>query len=223
MTILLPAWGLDKRGADLTRSPVLPCYRRIQKAVNVSAAGSSGVESGGRGNTVMTLSRALPFALALAVIPLWPAAAQFGGMPGGAFSAPQAPPPACQQLLSTRDEVNKHGAALKAAGEKKAPPDELCKLFKAFVAVETKMIKGLQEHSATCGVPPEVIKQVKEGHGKASEMSKKICDVAAQGPRQAGPSLSDALGTTPLMPDASATKKGSSTFDTLTGSPLSPQ
>jgi len=145
------------------------------------------------------------------------------GMPGGAFSAPQAPPPACQQLLSTRDEVNKHGAALKAAGEKKAPPDELCKLFKAFVAVETKMIKGLQEHSATCGVPPEVIKQVKEGHGKASEMSKKICDIAAQGPRQAGPSLSDALGTTPLMPDASATKKGSSTFDTLTGSPLSPQ
>jgi hypothetical protein len=186
----------------------------------------------------MTLSRALPLALALAVIPFWPAVAQFGdmpgmpgtpgspgmspapGMPGGAFSAPQAPPPACQQLLGTRDEVNKHAQALQAAGQKKAPPDELCKLFKAFVAVETKMIKGLQEHSATCGVPPEVIKQVKEGHGKASEMSKKICDIAAQGPRQAGPSLSDALGTTPLMPDASATKKGS-TFDTLTGSPLS--
>src|SRR5262249_56568770 len=61
---------------------VLPCYRRIQKAVNMSAAGSCGVESGGRGNTVMTLSRALPLALALAVMPLWPAAAQFGDMPG---------------------------------------------------------------------------------------------------------------------------------------------
>ncbi len=54
-------------------------------------------------------------------------------------------------------------------------------------------------------------------------MSKQICDVAAQGSRQAGPSLSDALGTTPLVPDASTAKKGSSTFDTLTGSPLSPQ
>ena len=190
----------------------------------MSAAGSRGVESGGRGNTVMTLSRALPLALALAVMPLWPAAAQFGdmpgmpgspgmspspgvspGMPGGAFSAPQAPPPACQQLLSNRDEVAKHGQALQAAGQKKAPPDELCKLFKAFIAVEGKMIKGLQEHSATCGVPPEVLKQVKEGHGKASEMSKKICDIAAQGPRQAGPTLSDALGTTPLVPDASTT------------------
>ena len=208
----------------------------------MSAAGSSGVESSGRGNTVMTLSRALPLALVLAGMSLWPAAAQFGdmpgmpgspgmspspgvspGVPGGAFSAPQAPPPACQQLLNNRDEVSKHGQALQAAGQKKALPDELCKLFKAFVAVETKMIKGLQEHSATCGVPPEVLKQVKEGHSKASEMSKKICDIAAQGPRQAGPTLSDALGTTPLVPDASTTKKGSSTFDTLTGSPLSPQ
>ena len=145
------------------------------------------------------------------------------GMPGGAFSAPQAPPPACQQLLGNRDEVSKHGQALQAAGQKKVPAEELCKLFKAFLSVEDKMLKGLEEHSATCGVPPEVLKQVKAGHSKASQMSKQICDVAAQGSRQAGPSLSDALGTTPLVPDASTAKKGSSTFDTLTGSPLSPQ
>ena len=190
----------------------------------------------------MTLSRALPLALVLAVVPLWPAAAQFGdmpgmpgssgaspapgmspGMPGGAFSAPQAPPPACQQLLANRDDVSKHGQALQAAGQKKAPPEELCKLFKTFLAVESKMVKGLEEHSATCGVPAEVLKQVKAGHTKASQMGKQICDAAAQGPRTAGPTLSDALGSTPMVPDASTTKKGSSTFDTLTGSPLSPQ
>src|SRR6516165_8611686 len=177
----------------------------------------------------MTLSRALPLALAIAVTPLWPAAAQFGdmpgmpgspggmspAMPGGAFSAPQEPPPACQQLLSNRDDVNKHGQALQAAGQKKAPPDELCKLFKTFLAVETKMIKGLEEHSATCGVPTEVLKQVRAGHSKAAQ----ICDAAAQ-PRMVGPSLSDALGTTLFVKDASTTKKRSSTFDTLTGSPL---
>ena len=78
----------------------------------------------------MRVIRALPLALALAAMPLWPAAAQFGGMPGmpgspgmspagpgmstpgGAFSAPQEPPPACQQLLAIRDEVGKHGKAL---------------------------------------------------------------------------------------------------------------
>src|SRR5262245_45729415 len=95
---------------------------------------------------------------------------------------------------------------LQAAGEKKAPPDELSKLFKAF----------LQENSATCGVPSEVLKQVKEGHGKATEVGKKVCDAAAQGPRPATPSLADALGVTPTLPDASAaSKKGASTFDTL--------
>src|SRR5262249_60158719 len=133
----------------------------------------------GRGPAQFGRMRGVPAALGMSPAP---GMSRGGGMPGGASSGRQGPPPACQQLLSARDEVNKHGAALKAAGEKKAPPDELCKLFKAFVAVESKMIKGLQEHSATCGVPAEGIKQVKEGHGKASEMRKKICDAAAQGP-----------------------------------------
>src|SRR5262249_11903237 len=95
---------------------------------------------------------------------------------------------------------------LQAAGEKKAPPEELSTLFKAF----------LQESSATCGVPSEALKQVKEGHGKAMEVGKKVCDAAAQGPRPATPSLADALGATPTAQDASAaSKKGASTFDTL--------
>src|SRR5207302_8449200 len=117
-----------------------------------------------------------------------------------------------QQRLGEPGEVCKRGQARQAAGQKKAPPEELCKLFKAFLSSEDKMLKGLDEHSATCGVPPEVLKQVKAGHSKASQMSKQICEVAAQGPRQAGPTLSDALGTTPLVPDASTAKKGPSTF-----------
>jgi hypothetical protein len=140
------------------------------------------------------------------------------GMPGAApFGAPQAPPPACQQILSFRDETGKQGQALSAAGKKKAPPDEVCKLFKAFIAAETKFVKALEEHSATCGVPPDVIKQVKLGHSKASETAKNVCDAAAQ--RSAGPSLSDALGATPTVPDASSSR-GQGTFDTLMGSPL---
>ena len=90
-------------------------------------------------------------------------------MPGGAF-APQQPPPGCQQLLTDREEVGKHGKALQTAGQKKAPPEELCKLFKAFLTAETKMIKSLQDNSATCGVPPDVLKQVKDGHSKASDV-----------------------------------------------------
>src|SRR5262245_47505791 len=163
----------------------------------------------------MTPSRVIPLALALAIWPLWPAAAQFGGMPGmpgssgmspggmSQFGAPQqGPPPACQKLIGYRDETSKHGQALQAAGQKTAPPEEVCKLFKAFIASEGKMLKGLEENSATCGVPPEVITQLKTAHAKYIQMGKQVCEVAAQGPRPSGPSLSDALGTTPTIPDA---------------------
>jgi hypothetical protein len=182
----------------------------------------------------MMPSRVLPLVLVLAVLPLAPAAAQFGGMPGmpgspgmspGAGSpfgqAPQqGPPPACQQLITTRDETQKLGQALSVAGQKKSPPEEVCKLFKVFIASETKMVKGLKDNAATCGVPPEVIKQVETQHNKAAAMAKQVCDVAAQGARPTGPSLSDALGTTPTMPDTTATKRGAGTFDTLENSPL---
>jgi hypothetical protein len=193
----------------------------------------------------MMLSRALPLALVLAVLPLEAADAQFGGMPGmpgspgmpgapgmpggmpesqgmpGApFGAPQqGPPPVCQQILSYRDETAKQGQALQAAGKKKAPPEEACKLFKAFIAAEAKFVKSLEDHSSTCHVPPDAIKQVKLAHAKASQAAKNVCDAAAQGPRPTGPSLSDALGTTPTVPDA-ASSRGQGTFDTLMGSPL---
>jgi hypothetical protein len=190
----------------------------------------------------MTSCRIMIVAAALTLVPLGAANAQFGGMPGmpgspgmpgypgmpgsaempgsPGFSAPQAPPPACPSLLALRDETGKHGQALQAAGKRKAPPPETCKLFKAFLASETKLVKGMEENSATCGVPGDVIKTIKQAHAKAGEIAKAVCDAAAQGPRQAGPTLSDALGTTPTVPDASATKRGQGTFDTLIGSPL---
>jgi len=183
----------------------------------------------------MTLRRALPFALLLAALPLAPAAAQFGGMPGmpgspGAPGAPgggspfgaqpQQPPAACQKLLTFREETQKHAQALQAAGQKKVKPDELCKLFKAYLGAESKLVKSLEESYATCGLPADVPKQVKASHAKASQMGKNVCDMAAQGPRQSAPSLSDALGTTPMVPDSTATKRGAGTFDTLEGSPL---
>ena len=110
----------------------------------------------------MTLSRAFPLLLALAAVLPSPAAAQFGGMPGTPGgpamempfgAAPAVPPPACQRLLTLRDEMQKHGQALQAAGQKKAAPNELCKLFKAYLAAGRKMVKGLEEGAATCGVP----------------------------------------------------------------------
>ena len=85
--------------------------------------------------------------------------------------------------MSMRDETQEHGRALQAAAKKNAGPEEGCKLFRAYLAAENKMIKALEERSATCGVPADVIKQVKTAHSKASETGKRICEVAMQRPR----------------------------------------
>ena len=128
----------------------------------------------------MTLHRSLPLILLPAVLPLGPALAQFGGIPG---TPPQpGPVPVCQQLLTLRDETQKHGAALQAASQKKAKPDEICPLFDAFLAAEAKMIEGLVENSATCGVPAATISQVKSAHDKATQMGNQVCDPRSRRP-----------------------------------------
>ena len=118
-----------------------------------------------------------------------------------------------------RDETQKHGQALRPPARRRRP-EEACKLFKAFLAAEAKMIKGLEQHSATVRRPADVIKQIKAQHAKAQQIGKQVCEAAAQGARPTGPSLSDALGTDPASPRRTATKRGAGTFDTLTGNPL---
>jgi hypothetical protein len=170
-------------------------------------------------------------AVVLAMTPIHLAQAQFGGMPGmpgspgmGGFGAPPpqaGPPPACQQLIVLKEEREKNGAALSAVGKSKVRPEpaEVCKLFKVYLASESKLMQGLTENSATCGVPPQVIKQFQEMHGKAVQTGKQVCE-AAEHPRQTGPSLSDALNSAPTLPDADNTKTGKGTYDTLQGNAL---
>jgi hypothetical protein len=179
----------------------------------------------------MTFCRILSLVAVLAAASAYPAQAQFGGMPGmpgsgmggpGFGGPPAGPPPACQQLMNLRDETQKNGAALAAANKRKADPVEACKLFKVFIASEAKFIQGMSDNSALCGVPPQAIKQFQEGHGKASQVAKQVCDVAEH-PRSTGPTLSDALNSAPVIPEASpsSTKPGrGGTFDTLQGNPL---
>ena len=176
------------------------------------------------------VGRALALLAVLVVIPFQPAVAQFGGMPGmpgsqpmspGGFGAapPAAPPAACNELLALRDQTQKHATAIGAANERKASPQEACGLFRTFLASETKMIKAVEENLARCGIPADVPKQMKASHARASEIAKKVCEVAAAPPRPAGPSFSDVLGA-PAVPDKSTNKKGAGTFETLTGNPL---
>lgn len=144
--------------------------------------------------------------------------------PGG-FSNPQEQqqqqqmPPCVQEFFKLRDDAEKKAGAIKAANERKASPKEACVLFTAFSASQAKMLKFVNENGQWCGIPPNVIEQIKQGTAKVNEIRTRVCQVAAA-PQQRpqGPSLSDALNAP--VPDANNIKTGRGTFDTLTGSPL---
>jgi hypothetical protein len=149
---------------------------------------------------------------------------------GSAFERAPAPPSQagasdeCMKgFVPLREEAEKRGKLIKAASERHATPDEACKLIKNFGESEIKMIKYVESHAAKCGIPPQIADQLKNGHKNTDGMQKKVCAAAQQvqqkGP--AGPSLSEVLGSSAALPEATATKKGGSTFDTLNGNVLS--
>ena len=164
----------------------------------------------------MKVWRVLSLVAVLAAVPLHQAAAQFGGMPGmpgggGGFGGPapggnpfggpgpgggnpfggpqQGPPPQCQQLITLRDQVQKDAGAISSANQHHATAEQACRLFKVFLATESKMISAIETNGPTCGLPAEVATQVKQGHSKASQIAKQVCDAARGLP--SGPYIRD--------------------------------
>ena len=147
---------------------------------------------------------------------------------GTAFERPSGPPPGGAQdqcmkgFVPLREEAEKRGKMIKAAGERHAGPDEACKLIGNFGQAELKMIKYVQTNSERCGIPPQIADQLKTGHKNTENLQKKVCSVAQQQQQRgpAGPSLSEVLGSSASVPEVNVAKKGGSTFDTLNGNVL---
>jgi hypothetical protein len=126
-------------------------------------------------------------------------------------------------FVPLREDAEKRGKLIKAASERHAPPDEACKLIGGFGQAEIKMIKYIETNASKCGIPPQVSDQMKAGHKNTEVMLQKVCAAAqqqAQGRGPAGPSLSEVLGSAAALPEATGSKKGGSTFDTLNGNVL---
>jgi len=148
---------------------------------------------------------------------------------GGGFVAPpaqqQAGPPGgeecMKEFIPLREAAEKRGKLIQAASARHAPPDEACKLLGQYSQAENKMLRFIDTHSKKCAIPDNVGKQMRTNHKATENLVAKVCDAAKQaklrGP--AGPSLSDVLGSGGA-PEATAAKKGGSTFDTLSGNVL---
>ena len=159
----------------------------------------------------MNLRRAM---ITACILPLYAgaAAAQGGAAPS------QQEPPCVQEFVKLRDDVEKRAGAIKAANERKATPREACQLFNVFVTAQTKMLKYAVDNGVWCGIPPQIVANLKAGITKTSEIRTRVCQIAAAPVQQSGPTLSDAL-TSPV-PNSNNIKTGRGTFDTLTGSPI---
>ena len=136
----------------------------------------------------------------------------FGGGGGGfqppAMAAPQGGPPdnCMKEFIPLREEAERRG-----------------KLIGNFGKAEVKMIKYVEAHAASCGIPQQIAEQLKTGHKGTEALEKKVCAVAAQMQTRgspAAPSLSDVLGSSAALPEANTGKKGGSAFDTMTGNVL---
>ena len=108
--------------------------------------------------------RVLPFVAMLVAVPI--AAGAQPGPPApdatGSGGPLAALPPVCRELLALREETNRHEQVVQNATERLAPVHVACRLIRERVAVETKFLKGLEEHGGTCGTPADELKLVKE-------------------------------------------------------------
>jgi hypothetical protein len=156
-----------------------------------------------------------------------PAPQQQAAQPPGPDPWTQPPqqqlPPCLEGFVKLRKEVERRGGMIQAAGQRKQKPSpkEACNLFVAFTGAETKMIKYATENAASCGIPAQIIENMKQSHAKSDEVRSRVCQVAAQGPAAAPaapPSLSDALSAP--VPDSANIRTGRGTYDTLTGNPI---
>jgi len=160
----------------------------------------------------MSLRRSL--VLGVALLPL-AAGAAFAQFPG---QQPPQQPPCMADFTKLRNDTENKAKTIQEASKRKVPPKEACHLFTVFHAAQAKMYKYATDNATWCGIPPQVIEQIKDGLGKIAQIRTKVCKVAEAPPRPAGPSLSDALSAPVVNSDNIKTGRG--TFDTLTGTPI---
>jgi hypothetical protein len=164
----------------------------------------------------MSWRRALSIAVCMGAFAAGQASAQMQPAPQ---QDQQQAPPCVQEFMKLRTDTEKKAMAIRQASARKASPKEACGLFNSYSVAEERMLKYATDNTVWCGIPQQIVDQIKTSHTRTAELRTKICNAAAQAPMAPrGPSLSDALGSP--VPDSNNIKTGRGTFDTLSGSAL---
>jgi hypothetical protein len=85
-----------------------------------------------------------------------------------------------KEFRPLQEEAEKRGQLIKAASAAHAPPMEACKLIGNFGQAEIRMIRYVESHATTCGIPTQVADQMKGGHKNTEALLRKVCALAQQ-------------------------------------------
>jgi hypothetical protein len=79
------------------------------------------------------------------------------------------------EFAKLREDVQTKGLAAKAAGARKVSREEMCKHITAYSAAELKWVKFTESNVTSCGIPVQVVNQLKEVHVHTEQTKEKIC------------------------------------------------
>jgi hypothetical protein len=83
--------------------------------------------------------------------------------------------PCTADFAKLREDVQTLGLAAKDAGQRKASREEICKHITAYSAAELKWVKYTEANVTSCGIPSEVVQQLKRVHSNTEQTQEKIC------------------------------------------------
>jgi hypothetical protein len=94
-----------------------------------------------------------------------------------------------KEVVPLRNDMEERGKLIRAASERRAPPDEACKLINSYALSEIKLIRYFEANAAKCGIPPEVSDRLKVSRKNTEVMRQTVCAAAQQAQRRgpAGP------------------------------------
>jgi hypothetical protein len=83
---------------------------------------------------------------------------------------------ACKKdYLALRADAEKRGQLIRAASERHAPPEDVCRLITDYGQSEIAMIRYLESRVTICAIAAQMIEQSKSAHKTTEAMERKVC------------------------------------------------
>ena len=98
-------------------------------------------------------------------------------------------PPCVAEFAKLREDVKNKGMAAKEASQRKVPRQELCKHITTYAEAEAIWLTYTETNAQRCGIPGEVVDQLKRVHANAGQTKERICAAGPLGPPVAPPSF----------------------------------